>query len=96
MEKLSTDHPLWDQRDQSGYVRFVSALIFDDTREHVRNRFSKLLFTSKTVTGSSIKTNLEYDLSSKIMHSFVDGTFIEEYFENKEQYLSKKAIRKFF
>lgn len=96
MEKLSTDHPLWDQRDQSGYVRFVSAIIFDAKKEYVRNRFSKLFFTSKTATGSSIKTNLEYDLSSKVMHSFVSGTFIEEYFENKEQYLSKKAIAKFF
>lgn len=90
------NHELWHQRDPSGYVRFISAMNFDLTKKEVRKALKNTFFFKSAKTGSSLGYWEEADLRDKISESFANGTFIETYLFNKEQYLSKKAIRKFF
>lgn len=90
------NHELWHQRDPSGYVRFISAMNFDLTKKNVKKLMKDTFSLQGSKAGSSLGYWEEADLRDKVSESFANGTFIEIFLFNKEQYLSKKAIRKFF
>lgn len=95
MRRLSVDHPLFDPRDPDGYVRFKSAMIFDTRKKESRKALKLMLFGHKHGYHSATFSE-EMDFATRVSDSLMSGTFIEEYFLNMDQFLSKKAIRKFF
>lgn len=95
-EKLAVNHELYNERDPSGYSRFLAALNFD-IKNYYKKEATKRMFSFKSSSvGSSLDKWEREDLMDKVVESFLNNSFIENFLMNKEQYLSKKAIHKFF
>lgn len=94
---IPSDHPLYDSRDPDGYVRFKSAVFFDTRKNEERKYLKRMFFGHKyDPSSSSIKNAQEMDFIMDLSDSVMDGTFIDKYIMNMDQYLSKKAVKKFF
>lgn len=89
---LPTDHPLYDSRDPDAYVRFRSALGYDYRRK-IEKRYMKehfLPFLPRDPQ-SSAEYSADIDFLLKLSDSVLNGTFIDTYLMNRDQYLSKKG-----
>lgn len=95
-KRLPSDHPLYVSHDPDGYVRFKSAVFFDTRKNEARKYLKRMFFGYKYDPSSSIKNAQEMDFIMDLSDSVMNGTFIDKYIMNMDQYLSKKAVKKFF
>lgn len=91
---LPVDHRLYVSHDPDGYVRFKSAMIFD-MRRRIEKRLIKEMF-GFTRRNSSVEFANDTGFAMNVSDSMRDGMFISTYLMNMDQYLSKKAVKKFF